>query len=349
MSENKRVFQTRKTNNAVMFIGTFLATAVLTFFLLAYLFISFRISSDVPFFVRILVPVVLGSIVAPIATLTNKQITITIDDETFTYVKGEEKVIIPVEAFRGTYVVKNYNNGTYINSTRYLKFSNTDGSIRQIVIPFSEQEFSDMVLLLQNNRKADITEVAKENVRKSFTDEMRFEIPKEELSQAYKKSSVLRAKICILIVFIALVVCVLAYIYMEFLFFIAMTVLFGGLGSALAAGIFFYGRKETKNALANTPSFVLVEPFNLTFENKRYDASDISKIFVSPPEYKSLGKDNEFRMIVVTDRKGLDSKYYFGKAPKDNKNMVCEEYGDLIAAIDKWSYVNNIEFRMDLG
>ena len=42
-------------------------------------------------------------------------------------------------------------------------------------------------------------------------------------------------------------------------------------------------------------------------------------------------------------------KCYFCKAPKDNKNMVCEEYGDLIAAIDKWSFVNNIEFRMDLG
>ena len=98
-----------------------------------------------------------------------------------------------------------------------------------------------------------------------------------------------------------------------------------------------------------TPAFVLVEPFRLSFENKIYDASDISKIFVSPPEYKSLRKDNEFRMIIVTDRRGLANKYCFGKAPKDNKNMVYEGYGDMIAAIDKWSYVNNIEFRMDLG
>lgn len=51
-------------------------------------------------------------------------------------------------------------------------------------------------------------------------------------------------------------------------------------------------------------------------------------------------------MIVVTDRKGLDHKYCFGKAPK---NMVYTGYGDMIAAIDKWSFVNNIEFRMDLG
>ena len=349
MSENKRVFQTKKTNKAVMFIGTFLATTVLTFLLLTYLFISFRISSDVPFFVRILVPAVLGAIVAPIATFTQKQRTITIDAETFTYVKGDQIIIIPVESIRGTHVVDNYNNGAYVNSTRYLKFVNPDGYIRQIVIPFSEQEFSDMVLLLQKNQMSDITEDAKEDIRESFADEMRFEIPKDEISQGFKRSLGLRAKICILILFISLVVCVLAFIYMELLFFIAMAVLFGGLGSALAAGVFFYGRKETKNAMTITPAFVLVEPFRLSFENKIYDASDISKIFVSPPEYKSLRKDNEFRMIIVTDRRGLANKYCFGKAPKDNKNMVYEGYGDMIAAIDKWSYVNNIEFRMDLG
>ena len=133
------------------------------------------------------------------------------------------------------------------------------------------------------------------------------------------------------------------------MYFIAVALVFGLLGPLLAYVIFAYGRKETKEALAITPNYVLVDPFTISFDDKRYDASEIKRIFVSPPDYESLGKDNEFRTLILTDWMGADHKYCFGKAPKDNRNMVYENYSDLINELDAWCFANNIEFRTDLG
>lgn len=81
----------------------------------------------------------------------------------------------------------------------------------------------------------------------------------------------------------------------------------------------------------------------------KYDASDIKRIVVSPPAYVSLGNNNEFRTVILTDRIGEDHKFCFGRAPKDNMNMVYEEYLDLIHKLDAWCFANNIEFKLDLG
>lgn len=348
-TKEKKVYQTRMTKKPIMFIGTFLATAILSFLLLVHLFYQFDISSSVPLFVWILIPVVLGAIVAPIATFNNKQVTITIDGETFTYVKGEDKAVFPIQSFRGTHVTQNYINGAAVDPTRFLKFLCEDGKIRQVQIPFGEKIFSDMVTQLEKMRRADISEESKEVMRESFTNSSSFEIPKEKLSQAFKHITRFRISISLLIAFISLAVCVVSYIFQELMFFIAMTLLFGGVGLTLAIGVYLYGRKETKNALANTPAFVSVEPIRIIFEKDSYDASDISKLLASPPGYNSLGTNNEFRMIVVTDRNGVDHKYYFGRALKDNRNMVYEDYSNLIAVLTKWSFANNIDFRMDLG
>ena len=159
----------------------------------------------------------------------------------------------------------------------------------------------------------------------------------------------IRTKISVLITGISIIVCVVAFILMDFMYFIAVALMFGLLGPLLGYVIFAYGRKETKEALAITPSFVLVDPSAVSFENDRYDSSEIERIVVSPPAYASLGKDNAFRIVILTDRAGIDHKYCFGKAPKDNRNMVYEEYSELINELDAWCFANNIEFRTDLG
>ena len=217
-------------------------------------------------------------------------------------------------------------------------------------IPFGEKIFSDMVTQLEKMKRADISEESKEVMRESFSNSSSFEIPKEKLAQAFKRITRFRINVSLLIAFISLAVCIVSYIYLELMFFIAMTLLFGVVGLTLAIGVFLYGRKETKNALANTPAFVSVEPLRIVFEKDSYDASDISKLLASPPDYNSLGTNNEFRMIVVTDRNGVDPPSgILERAPKDNRNMVYEDYSNLIAVLTKWSFANNIDFRMALG
>ena len=349
LSDNIRVFQTKRINKAVMFIGTFLATSVLLFLFMVFLSVSYGIVSEIPFFIKILIPVVIGAIIAPIATVTNKQTIITIDEETFTYVKGDEKESYLIEQFCGTHVAKNYSNGAYINSTRYLKFFLPNGNIRVLSIPFDEKEFSDIVSLLNSKQRSAIPDEVKDGIRESFEKEERFDIPKDKISQSYNKSMGIRTKISVLITGISIIVCVVAFILMDFMYFIAVALMFGLLGPLLGYVIFAYGRKETKEALALTPSFVLVDPSAVSFENDRYDSSEIERIVVSPPAYASLGKDNAFRIVILTDRTGIDHKYCFGKAPKDNRNMVYEEYSELINELDAWCFANNIEFRTDLG
>ncbi len=159
------VFKTKSSNKVVMFIGTFLATTVLLFLLIIYLSFSYGIASDIPFFVKVIVPIVIGAIVAPIATVTNKQTVITIDDETFTYTKGDKKESYLIEQFCGTHVTKNYSNGAYINSTRYLRFSQPNGNTRVLLIPFDENEFSDMVSLLNSKNRSAIPNEVKNEIR----------------------------------------------------------------------------------------------------------------------------------------------------------------------------------------
>lgn len=349
LTDKTHVFKTKSSNKVVMFFGTFLATTVLLFSLFIYLSFSYGIASDIPFFVKVIVPIVIGAIVAPIATVTNKQTVITIDDETFTYTKGDKKESYLIEQFCGTHVTKNYSNGAYINSTRYLRFSQPNGNTRVLLIPFDEKEFSDMVSLLNSKNRSAIPNEVKNEIRESLEREERFDVPKDKISQSYIKSSGIRTKISILIIGISIIVCIVAYILMDFMYFIAVAIVFGLLGPLLSYVIFAYGRKETKEALAITPYYVLVDPFTISFDDRKYDASDIKRIVVSPPAYASLGNNNEFRTVILTDRSGEDHKFCFGRAPKDNRNMVYEEYLDLIHKLDAWCFANNIEFKLVLG
>ena len=203
--------------------------------------------------------------------------------------------------------------------------------------------------MLNSKQRSAIPDEVKDGIRESFEKEERFDIPKDKISQSYNKSMGIRTKISVLITGISIIVCVVAFILMDFMYFIAVALMFGLLGPLLGYVIFAYGRKETKEALAKTPSFVLVDPSAVSFENDRYDSSKIERIVVSPPAYASLGKDNVFRIVILTDRTGIDHKYCFGKAPKDNRNMVYEEYSELINELDAWCFANNIEFRTDLG
>lgn len=354
MPDNKRVFQTRKSNNRIItFIVTFIVTTILTFFLVQYLFWSFGVNPQVCNYFGYIIPVLIGIAVGIAFVFADRQIIIEIDDESFIYTKGSIVERYSLSAFAGSNVVKNYMNGGYIGSDRYIRFVRPDGTIRQIAFPFGEEEFSDLVSMITKNRRTneveDCSEYSKE-VRGSFEGGKRIEVPKEDFLRVFEKSYRIRGVISIIIILLSIAVCIGSFIMLDLWFFFGVAVFFGFLGPAFAALVYFFGRKETKQALHDTPSFVLVEPTVISFEKDIYDSSDIKMIVVSPSAYKSIQRNSvEFRTIEIVDRMGNRHKYCFGSAPKDNKKMVFEGYPELVNVLDTWSYANSIEFRLDLG
>ena len=352
MAENKRVFQGRRINNrAVTFILGVFCMAFLSFFLIRKVLGIIYVDPQLYPYLEILLPVLIGIGSGILFVVIDKQVTIEIDDESLTYKKGKNVEKYSLDAFAGTNVINNYMNGGYSGSDRYLKFFRADGKIRQISVPFKEQEFSDIVSLIVKKQRADndIEEITN-GIRYSFDGGRRIEIPKDEFIQTFTKSSNTKRIISIIIAVLSVGVCILTYLMFELYVFIAMAIIFGFFGLSLAAIVYFYGRKETKKALSDTPAFVLIEPFCIYFENDKYDASEISKIVASPYSYDSIRQDEvTFRTVVITDRHNNEHRYCFGRAPKDNKKMVFEGYSELVASLDSWCFANHIEFRLKLG
>ena len=352
MPGDKKVFQSRRVNNrAFAFFGMLICTAILTFFLVRKILDVIYVDPQLYYFLEIIIPVLNGIAAGILVVVFDKQVTIEIDDESLTYTKGNIVEKYSLDSFAGTNVINNYMNGGYVNSERLLKFIRSDGIIRQINVPFKEEEFSDIVALIVKHKRANAdTEEVTNGIRDSFDGGKMFEIPKDEFNHASKRSGYTRGIISIIIALISVVVCIVAYLKLDLLSFIAIAFLFGCLGILLAVGIYLYGRKETKQALANTPAFVLIEPYCLTFENKRYDASEITRIAASPAAYDTIRSDSvAFRTVVITDRNDNKHKYCFGRTPKDNKKMVFEGYPELVGQLDSWCFANHIEFRLDLG
>lgn len=352
MSGSKKVFQTRKYKNRVVtFIVAFIFSTILSIFLIGYVLDMIYDDPQLYFYPLLIISVLIGIGASILFVVADKMVTIEIDDDSFTYTKGKKVEKYLLEEYAGTNVVNNYENGGYIGSDRYFKFIRSDGTIRQIDVPFKEEAFSEIASLIVKNKRADNdTEEVSNKIRDSFDGGKRIEIPKDEFNHAFKRSGYTRGIISIIIAVISVVVCIVAYLKLDLLSFIAIAFLFGCLGITLAVGIYLFGRKETKQALADTPAFVLVEPYCLTFENKRYDASEITRIAASPAAYDTIRSDSvAFRTVVITDRTNNKHTYYFGRAPKDNKRMVFEGYQDLVGSLDTWCFANHIEFRLDLG
>jgi hypothetical protein len=352
MPGDKKVFQSRRVNNrAFAFFGMLICTAILTFFLVREILDVIYVDPQLYYFLEIIIPVLNGIAAGILVVVFDKQVTIEIDDESLTYTKGNIVEKYSLDSFAGTNVINNYMNGGYVNSERLLKFIRSDGIIRQINVPFKEEEFSDIVALIVKHKRANAdTEEVTNGIRDSFDGGKRFEIPKDEYTESFTRAGRIKGIIGIIVTVIAVVVCIVAYLKLPQFVFIAVAIIFGFLGPALAAIIYFYGRTETKQALSDTPSFVIFEPFCLTFGDKRYDASEISKIVASPDTYESIRSTTVgFRTVVITDRNDNKHKYCFGRTPKDNKKMVFEGYPELVGQLDSWCFANHIEFRLVLG
>ncbi len=349
MSGNKKEFKARRLKNRPFaFIGASLIVSILAFILVKYIM---TIVPPVLLYQEFIIPVFIGICAGFLIVITDQLVTVEIDDESFTYTKGNKSEKYPLDAFAGTNIVNHYTNGAYSGSDRYLKFKKPNGTIKQIVVPFKEDEFSDIVSLITKNRRSDEeTEEISNKIRESFSTGERIDIPKDAFAQAFKSSSRTRIIIGIIFVVISVATCVVAFLKLDLAFFIAVAVLVGFFGPALAVSIYFYGRKETKKALSDTPSYVSFEPSNLIFENDKYDASDIRKIVAVPFSYDWLKRGEvEFRTIVITDSNFSEHRYCFGRAPKDDKKMVFEGYKDLICLLEAWCFANNIEIRYKLG
>lgn len=349
MAGQPRTFQSKKQNKAVVFIGVAAIIAILVFILISYAINTFRIYTVVPDYFRYVIACVVGLASGALASIAAKQTIIVIDEESFTYTKGKKVEKYPLDSFAGTNVVRNYMNGAYTGSTRYIRFKTPDYKIRQIEIPFEEKDYSDIVSLIKKNNANSISEEEKEEIREAFEGERRINIPRDELLKSFSKSRKARAAFSIITLVISLTVCIASYILMDIWCFLAMLVMFGLLGPTLAIAIFLYGRKESIAAMKSTPSLFTAGPDSISFDDDVIPASAISGIVVTPPSYNSTGKDYEFRKVVITDNSGVDHTYYFGKTLKGNKKMSLKEYTGVVTLLEIWSFSNNIEFRQDLG
>lgn len=350
MAGELKTFRSKKKNKALVFIGVAVIIAILAYILVSRAFITFRIYKEYSEILRYVIPCIVGLTAGIIAAVTGKQTVITIDDDTFTYTKGKTVESYPLDSFAGTNVVRNYMNGGYVGSTRYIRFALPDNKIKQFDIPFDEKDYSDIVALLDRKKKTNtLTEEVKEEINNTFEGEMTIDIPREDLSAAFAKSRKVRAAFSIITLVISLSVCIVSFILLDIWSFLAMFVLFGLLGTTLAVAIFLYGRKESLKALEATPSSFTVKAGSIVFGDEEINASDISKIVVTPPGYDTTGKEYEFRKIVITNKSGTDRTYYFGKTPKGDKKMVVYDYQAVVSTLDMWCFSHNIEFRQDLG
>lgn len=348
MPEQSNTFRSKTRNKGVVLIGTSVIITIMMVVLISYALYTCGKYISLP--VRIIVSGVIGLTAGIIATVTSKQTIITIDDESLTYTKGNNIERFPLESFAGTYVLRQNVNGGYVGSTRYLRFRLPDDQVRRIEVPFDEQEYADIVSLINDKRKTDlITEEVMEEIRESLEGETRIDIPRDELLRVFHMGMKIRSVIGIIIVVVSVAVCILSYLFMDLISFLGVLVFFVFLGPTLAVAVSLYGRKETEAAFKATPSCVEVRPESILFDGVVTDASDVERITVTPPSYMVTGKNFEFRTVVVAGRTGSEQTYYIGKTPKGDKRMTVKEYAVLVDCLEAWCINNDIEFRQDLG
>lgn len=351
MAEQSRTFETKKKSNALLFFGGTGLIAVLVFILLTYQFDIINFYPSYSIVLRLVIAVVVGFPAGILACIINKQTIVTIDDETFTYTKGDKTEIYPLDSYAGTNVIRNYMNGGYVGSNRYVKFVMPGSNfVRQLDLPFEEQEYAEIISLIDRTNKAHlVSEEAKEEIKGSFKEEVKIEFPRDELNEAFSKSRKIRVVWSVITLVISWGVCIVFFLTQVFWVFLAILLLFGVIGTTLAIAIFLYGRKESIAALKATPACFTAGTDSISFEQETINASDISRITVTPPAYKSTGKENEFRKIVVADIHGADHIFYFGKTRQGNKKMAVPEYASIVSVLETWCFSNNIDFRQDLG
>lgn len=342
MYEQPKTFQSRKRNPILLFLVATVLSAILVLYFFSQ---TAGIYSSTVYSLRFIISGIVGIAAGIIIAVTNKQVIITIDDETFTYKKGNTVEKYPLSSFAGTYIYK--SNGM---SDRYIRFVMPDNKVKPLRLPFGEKDYADIVALVDTNLKTNvITQEHKEKIESTFKEEISISIPREKLCEAFARSRKTAVFFSILIAVISLAVCIVTFVMLDFWYFLAFLLLFGVIGTTLSVAVFLYGRKESINALKDTPSRVEIMPYSIAFDSVNLDASVVVKITATPPSYESTDKDYEFRKIVVTDRSGLDKVFFFGKTPKGNKNMLVEEYSEVVSALETWCFSNGIEYRLDLG
>lgn len=355
MAGQSRTFESKKKSNALVFFGVTGIISILVYIIVSYQFDIINFHPSNSYALRFIIAGSFGLVSGILALILNvkinKQVIITIDDETFTYTKGDKVETFPLGSYAGTNVVRNYMNGGYVGSNRYIKFVMPgSNSVRQFELPFEEQEYAEIISLIDRTYKAHlVSEEAKEEIKGSFEEEVKIDFPRDELNEAFSKSRKIRALWSVITLVISWGVCIVFFLTQEFWIFLAILLLFGVIGTTLAIAIFLYGRKESIAALKATPACFTAGTDSISFDQETINTSDISRITVTPPSYESTGKEYEFRTIVIADIHGADHTFYFGKTRQGDKKMALPEYASIVSVLETWCFSNNIDFRQDLG
>lgn len=351
--DNKKVYRTKDVNKVAIFILCCIVFTVLFFFVLSSLLSLFPLDQDAAFVINLILSGGIGAVSAFFIARNAHPSILTLDEDRITLEKGKKVESFTYEQFRGTYVQRNYTNGIYTGSTRYLQYAAQNGNVRRMMIPLTKEEFSDIEVFIKNRIRggAPVSEEEAEQLadKPAFEGEYNFAIPKEEFISKINSKKNLCVSVFSAIAAIALIALIVLFFLLDIWSFVAAAAILGAIAIIFAFLAVYMARGNYKKSAQNMPSFVRLNGYTLNIDGREIAPAAVNVITMTPGGYESIGKDGEFRTMVLDLRNGEKTVYYFGTTPKGDKKLVYQQYGELQKAVDYWCYVNGVDFRADLG
>ena len=349
-SDEKVVFKAKKSNPVALFIAVTLGAGLACFLLLHEVLIEMlSIDNSSIFTVIIVISGGIGALIGYLSVAKSSDTIIELDGGTFRMTKGKKVTEYPISNFAGSHVTRNYTNGVYTGSTRYLKFKNGSKEVK-LMVPLKDEEFAELVsrLGLRCSGKEDLQDT--EEAPLVFEGFETFEIPRDAFIERNSRKTKRNIIVSIVVFIVAIIICgvIIVLSPQDALF----AVIIGCLAVVLFIGLLLAavsGNLKFKKNLKSTPSKVTVDNEKLMFDNDSYYPSDIASVVMTPSRYEQTGKDSEYRVLRIKNNSGDVKTYYFGRTQKGDPKMMYEDYGKLLAALFDWCAIKKIHFLQVLG
>ena len=323
-------------------VRTVLLGYFVSFFILAFLDIVFlKPFSNGTFMINFIIVLILAAGISVLLFFIHKDIVIKICSGGVDYIKGDKVTHYSFADFEGTKVVRNYYNGIYTGTSRYLHFHDTEKN-KTVTInccSLKPEEFDELVAYMGKNEfeQAEKTEATE----RYFDNEKYFDINKEAIVSDFKSKKILTVAVTGIIAVILVVLLIVVLWEVS----IAITIAVSGI-IAIAAG-FVIGLllRSVSRFPAKVPSRITIDSHNIAIDGKTFDKEKVARIIMTPSSYDT--KDREL-FITMTD--GTKLKYNFGRLNKAKPTVgTYPDYASLFSNIKLWCLQRNISFMASLS
>ncbi len=262
--------------------------------------------------------------------------------------KGELTQSYGIDAYEGSKVVKNYNNGIYSGTTRSIAVIDDKGKKKHLTWPYGADDFTRAVndieeikaygsFLAKGNDAESLENVENNELANDETVNRIFEIDKNEVSKGIilKSSGSLLGWGAACIGFGVL--SFMAY----FDDYLPLTILFFAAGIVLLA-VKFISARNAKNKI---PSLIKIERDRIIIDDAEYEAATVNRIAVTPVTYQ-ISKASCYWINLTIN--GVEKEYCLGINRTAGPRNSYKNYVELCSCFRLWCGIRGIEFMNDL-